>query len=290
MSLIGRAQDEDRNLRRQQAKAHFYAVANWWHFSGSALAIALALVSPVVLLQRPSEGPLLGAVAGVWVFVSRLLFEPVKQRYQLKGAAAQELFDCDVLAFPWNATLVREPADEEIRKASGSFPQADDLERHRSWYPTKVDLAWPESVLTCQRSNAVWARRQHHAYGIFLLVVSGMWGVAGIVLAIVHNTSLAEYLTTVALPSLPAVLDATELAKKHFLASGRRQHLEDETDRLLDNVGGVSTDDLREIQDEIFELRRDAPPVAGWFYRILAKSYEQDMTYAAEQRAGRVSQ
>jgi hypothetical protein len=133
MAAIGSVQDQERSLCLQQAKAHFYAVANYWHFAGSALAIVLALVSPVVLLVWPKEGPLLGAVAGVWVFASRLLFEPIKQRYQQRGAAAQELFDCDVLGLPWNGTLARRPANEDIRKASRSFPKPKQLDRHKRW-------------------------------------------------------------------------------------------------------------------------------------------------------------
>ena len=280
MADIGVAQDQVRNLRRQLAKHRYYTVGNRWHFSGSALAIALALVSPVVLLVWPNEGPLLGAVAGVWVFASRLIFDPIKKAYQLKGATAQEMFDCDVLGLPWNASLTRRLADEDIRSASKAATDPGTLERHKRWYPTDTDLSWPASVLTCQRSNAVWGRRQHRSYGWLLVVAAGLWILAGIVLALVRSVSLAEYLTTVALPSLPAVLDATELAKKHFEAAANRQSLEDQLSPMLSSKD-VEVADLREIQDQVFGLRRDAPPVAGWFYRVIRSNYESDMRYAA---------
>jgi hypothetical protein len=194
------------------------------------------------------------------------------------------LFDCDVLGLPWNDTLTRQPADEDIRSASKAARTPDTLEQYKRWYPTDLDMSWPASVITCQRSNAVWGRRQHRSYGVLLVAAATLWTVFGVALAVFHKSSLAEYLTTIALPSLPAVLDATELAKKHFQASDRRQLLEDECNRLL-NAATVESDDLREVQDQIFGLRRDAPPVAAWFYKILANSYEEDMRYAAHERA-----
>lgn len=286
MHDISVSQDSNHNLRRQEAKDHFYKIGNRWHFWGTSAAIVLALASPLVLVYEPDWGPLLGAIAGVWIFMSRLLFEPLKQGYQLKGASAQEMFDCDVLGLTWNDVLIRQPSEEEIRSASKGFQDSKSTKRHCGWYPTDVDIAWPRSVITCQRSNAVWARRQHNVYGSFLLVSAFAWAIFGMVIALVQQATLAGYLTTIALPSLPAVLDAIDLSKKHFLASSRLQHLEDETNTMFDK-NDCSHEALREIQDQIFDLRRDAPPVAGWFYWILSSTYEEDMRYAARERVGR---
>jgi len=285
MSDIRVSQNAERNLRRQQAKDRFYSIGNRWHFGGAGVAIMMALASPFVLLYCPGLGPLLGAAAGIWIFTSRLLFERLNQRRRVCGATAQEHFDCDVLDLEWNGALVERLSDEEIHRAGVGFEKADATEKHSNWYPAKVDMAWPASVITCQRSNAVWARRLHQAYASFLFVAAGSWFVFGVILSLVHKASLADYLTTVLLPSLPAVLDSTDLAQQHRAAAGRRLNIERLTNRLLE-ADGVTREDLREVQDQIFELRRDEPPVAGWFYQILKGRYEQDMQFAAAQRAG----
>jgi hypothetical protein len=290
MTDIRQAQNANRNLRRQLAKAHFYKVGNRWHFAGTVIALVLALGSPFVLVYKPTLGPTLGAAAGIWIFLARILFEPVKERYQTKGATAQELFDCDVLGLTWNDALIRIPADEDIYGASHAFDSSERrhrelVENAKGWYAADVDMPWPKSVITCQRSNAVWARRQHRDYGVLLFVVASSWGIAGIFIALANGATLAAYLTTIALPSLPALLDATELSRRHLKASAQRQTLEATTEALF-NKTATTDDDLREVQDQIFELRRDAPPVAGWFYRLLRPRYEAAMTYAAKQRAG----
>jgi hypothetical protein len=85
---------------------------------------------------------------------------------------------------------------------------------------------------------------------------------------------------------VPGFLDAIELSKKHFLAAIRRRHLEDKTNTMFSDTS-VSHEVLRELQDQVFNLRRDASPVPGWFYRLLKTDYEEDMRYAAKAREGR---
>lgn len=278
MSEIGTAQDLDVNLRRKLASGCYYKRAKRLHFAGWALAVAFALASPVVLLLKPDLGPILGALAGAWVFLSRFLLEPTKQGLQLTGARAQEQFDCEVLALPWNDTLAHQLSEEEIRKASGSMKGADKAKR---WYPTDQELPWPHSVLVCQRSNAVWARRQHQAFGWTLAVAAVTWALIGIAIAIAYTASLAQYLTTIALPSLPALLDASEMSRRHREAADRRQALEDQANALLAS-NAPDEQALREVQDQLFTLRRDEPLVPEWFYKILKADYEEDMRYAAE--------
>lgn len=281
---IAKLQDDQYSLRRQAAKAHFYTVAKRWHLMGAVVASLLALASPLVLFFKPELGPLLGALAGIWIFLARILFEPVRQYYQTKGAAAQESFDCHTLGVGWNYALVEVPAEEDIRSASRAIEKRANVDKYKGWYPTTDDVAWPRSVIICQRSNAVWARRQHHSYAIFLGSAAAAWAILGILVAVLDNASLTQYLTTICLPSLPALLDAAELTKNHLKASRRRQLLERETDSLFKRNSATNSD-LRKIQDQIYELRQDAPPVAEWFYRMVARRYGEDMAFAASERA-----
>ena len=277
MGQIGKTQNEDPNLRRYLAARHYYRQARWLHLGGVFFTTLLALASPFVLLFSPGVGPTLGAVAGGWLFVSRILFEPIKRGLQLRGATAQEMFDCSIFELSWNDSLVRRLPEEEIRAASGSMKGVDKV---RDWYPTDEEMDWPTSVIVCQRSNAVWARRQHHAYGWFLVIVATLWGIIGVAVAVLDGATLAEYLVTIGLPSLPALLDATEYARAHFTDASRRQLIEDEIDALLRSDGGTELD-LREIQDQLFNLRREAQLVPELFYKALRRRFENDMRYAA---------
>lgn len=277
---IARNQNQDAILRFMLASRHYYARARWIQYLGTWGAIAFALAAPVVLLFYPDRGPLLGALAGLWIFASRLGLSRLRASYQRKGATAQEQFDCAVFRLDWNKTIAVPLSPEEIRHASGNMNGIDAI---RNWYATPGKVDWPRSVTLCQRANAVWARRQHHLFGVVLYVAATTWAVVGILIAVWQDASLSQYLTTIALPSLPALLDATDLAQEHIESSWARGRIEVRLDGLLDD-GTATNLDIREVQDELFDLRKSSPIVPEWFYKIIKPGYEEDMTYAAETR------
>jgi len=288
MRDIGAAQNEEINLTRQLAARRLYSDAKFLHFFGSTISFLLPLAVPFFVLDAPDIAEFLGAFAGLWIFVSRVLLVPWRDKWRLMGARAQEMFDCNVLALEWNPALADPLAHEDIHAAARRAKRKTIKKRKPwrvgDWYPTNTDADWPKSVLICQRSNAVWARRQHGGYGWLLVGVAALLFVAGIIFGLSQELSLAAYLSTIALPSLPALLDATEEAKEHFKASEARQRLERETQAQLDGDGEASLR-LRGLQDQLFSLRHSAPLVPDWFYRLRREKLESDMRDAAKEIA-----
>jgi hypothetical protein len=274
-------------LHRQAAARRYYADAKLLHFFGTTISVLLALAVPFFVWLWPQAGVALGALAGAWIFASRLLLVPLRDRRQFQGALAQEMFDCDVLGLDWNPGLGDALASEDVL---GTAARAEKRGGGRGkapwgtgdWYPTESDATWPTSVLMCQRSNAVWARRQHDGYGWLLAALAACWAIAGIIIGLLANASLATYLTTIALPSLPALLDASEEARSNFRASGARHRLES---AIAQELGNTSTDAsrLRAFQDQVFYLRRAAPLVPDWFYRLRRSRLDADMRAAANE-------
>jgi hypothetical protein len=289
LAAIAETQNDDTSLRYQLAKAHFYGWAKILYFAGAALTLALALVAPLVLLFRPGLGPTLGAIAGAWIFVSRLMLEPFRRAYQLKGATAQEYFDCRVLGLPWNEAAVRPLPDEEISSASRAGGRSKKtFDQAKDWYAAAgFQLEWPRSVLSCQRSNAVWACRQHRTYGLAVAGAAIAWFIVGVVVAVADGAALGSYLVTILLPSMPAFLDASELSRAHSDAARDRALIRDQMDGLLPD-GTAGTPEMRDIQDQLFRLRCDAPQVPDWFYNVIRPGYEEDMKYAVEELIARL--
>jgi hypothetical protein len=275
---IAHRQDDDRNLRRQLAARRYYSLAKGVRFLGQSVSTGLALTSPLVLWLQPDLGPKLAAIAGLWIFVSRFLVVRLQRSLVEKGAVAQEVFDCTVFGLDWNPVLAREPAQEDIRRASER--SLGRIDRVKAWYPCTAAADWPLSVLVCQRSNAVWARRQHTYYGFALCGAVAVWIVFGVGVAAAESASLVEYLTIIALPSLPALLDWAELAEGHLEAATKRGDLEQQIGGLV-REGDAHEADLREIQDGLFDLRRSGQLVPDWFYKLIRKSFERDMQGAA---------
>jgi SMODS-associating 4TM effector domain len=284
LTEIAKTQNDATSQGFQLAKAYYYTCSKWLYFGGASLTLTLALVAPFVLLFWPTAGPALGAIAGLWIFVSRLVLDPFRRGYQLNGARAQEAFDCRVLGLTWNEALTRPLPPEDINGAKRRAARwKKRVEQASNWYAASdLSLNWPKSVLACQRSNAVWACRQHRSYGWVVAAAAIVWFVVGLVVAAFDDTTLGAYLVTILLPSMPAFLDASELSKSHQTAAIDRELVRDRVDELLKSGSG-SRQDLREIQDQLFRLRRDAPQVPEWFYRIIRPGYEEDMRHAVTQ-------
>lgn len=279
MPEIAERERAEINRIRRAAKTRFYARADRAGLIGFTGSLLLALCAPVALLFFPVAGPALGAAAGAWIFITRFGLERLRCEWQLKGVCAQEEFDTEVLGIEWNDSLARRLAPEEIRGAAGSLC---DEQGFKSWYPTEGQDSWPTSVLICQRSNAVWASRQHRSFALLLRAVTISWGAIGIGVSILHGASLQEYLTTILLPSLPGLLDATEISNRHFDLASRREAISEDLVALI-RAGGATQSQIRETQDRLFALRRDGIPVPKRFYRHIREDYERDMRFGAEQ-------
>lgn len=295
MPEIARAEAEQINLYRNAAATAFYRRAKFFSFLGSGVAALLALLVPVAIFVLPSWGPALGAVSAGWLFFSRFGLERFRREWQSQGALAQEAYDCAVLGLVPNPALGVLLTPEEIRAGAAAHqarlqrapwwkPWADPPEPapRRSWYPSEGAEAWPLSVLLCQRSNAVWAARQHRSYAYLLSIAVIGWGAFGIALALLHGAELSEYLTTILLPSLPAFLDTTENAGAHLEASTRRANLGEVIKARIDGDQATESD-LREIQDELFALRRHQVHVPEAYYKRIKADYERDMRFGAAQ-------
>lgn len=111
------------------------------------------------------------------------------------------------------------------------------------------------------------------------------WFIVGIVVAACDSASLVEYLTIIAFPSLPALLDTAELAERHIEFSRGRQSQEEQMEDLRQR-GDANEDELRKLQDNLFDLRRNGPLVPEWFYKWIRDRYEEDMKAGADDFSG----
>jgi hypothetical protein len=299
MPEIAHAEAVEKNRYRNAAATTFYRRAKLYSFLGKGIAGLLALAAPVAILAAPSAGPVLGAIAAGWLFLSRIGLDRFRREWQRQGALAAEAYDCGVLGIDWNPALGTALEPEEIRAGAAAkearqkrgprwpwekswWPWKQEDTKARSWYPSEGQEQWPLSVLLCQRSNAVWAARQHKSYAYLVGIAAVLWGAFGVIAALVKGAELSEYLITVLLPSLPAFLDAIENVDAHSDAANRRTALSMTIRDLIDG-GEAEEPQLRDIQDELFRLRCEYTHVPEAFYHRIKADYERDMRYGAAQ-------
>ncbi|KAB2813055.1 hypothetical protein F9L07_15280 [Pimelobacter simplex] len=278
MPEIRAAQNATENLRLQAAARRLYSRTKLLDGLGLTFSLALALAAPVIASMSDRAGLWVAALAGVWLFASRLVLAPIARRVQRSAAGVQDSFDAAVLGTPCGRSLATPVSGEEIHAATREV----DLDRYRNWYPAESTSTWPLSVALCQRANAVWARRQHRLYGRLLTGATVAVTALGITVAITNAQSLQTYLAVILLPSLPLLLDASELAGAHRAAARKRGAIEaalDEFCRAPDPA--TASDTVSAAQRDLLELRSRGPLVPDWLYRLVAPRYDDDMRFAA---------
>lgn len=268
-----------------RADTRFYVRAKRFHALRVAGTLVLALLAPVILFWRPGWGDVVGALAGAWVLVGRTVLSWFEDRAVQKAVTIQEEFDVELFGLAWNDGLAGpKVAPEDIYSAAQKI-QGKKIERLRNWYPEADAAPWPLNVILCQRSSAVWGRRGHYWYAIFVLGLGIAWFVAGLVMTAAAHVTLTGYLIKVFLPSQPAFLDTIDLFRGHLRQSQAKEALELKTMDLWNtgvaNPGSVSEQDCREVQDQTYALRRRGIQIPQLIYRLRRKQDEQAMRAAA---------
>jgi hypothetical protein len=284
-------QNTGESLELLRAFSWRYQMAKRWHFVRILGTLLLAAAAPVVTFWIPSATDAVAALAGVWILVARVALSSAENRDLRRGAIIQELFDTRLFRLGWNASLVGvTPAPEDISDAASRVRDDSSL---RNWYASTGNARWPLDVLLCQRSSAAWGRRAHGAYAYTILGIGLAWLVAGVIMGVVAHLSLADYLVKIFLPSQPAFLDTADLFLSHLNRSHDKERLEHNIDELFAtgaiDLSRVSAEDCRRIQDNAFQLRRDGPQVAEWFYRLRRGRDERAMRAAVARLLDRVS-
>jgi hypothetical protein len=274
---ITQRQDKPEHLQRLLAYSRYYQVAHRWRRARAFGTFVLAAIGPVISLFIPATTDLVAAISAGWLVLGRTLLTWMEQRSTLDAVRVQELYDTNLFHLPWNEALVgRSPSPDDVAAAAAHI--TDDT-GYRNWYSIELgDTAWPADVLLCQRQSMVWSRQDHRAYGSTILAAGVSWFVLGVVIALLRDLTLADYLVKIFLPSAPAFLDSMELARSHWQHAAGRQQIEHKINDLWRayavNADAVVVAACREVQDAAYLLRRDGPRVPQRFYTFRRKSSE----------------
>jgi hypothetical protein len=258
------------------------------------VSMLLAAAAPILSLASLTAAGVVGAIAGVWVVASRLLLIPIEQRHVRLAVRIQERFDTRLFDLPWADSMAGPtPSEEDVADAARRLQSDDRVARQHQegWYPSTDGIPPPVNVLVAQWSSVAYGRHQSGAYFHVLAATIAVVTVGVVAVGVIVGMTLTEWLVTFALPSLPAALDASEIADAHRRIADAKQRDEDELLQPLWNhelaaPGTLTWEDCRRVQDESFRLRSRGLQVPEWFFwRRRARSEANMHDAAAARRA-----
>lgn len=268
---IGEAQNSERCLALQRA----IRVAHGHAQRANALSLVVSLVVAALSVPNKFLPGITGTVTVIgvlWAAGYALFVSPWSDRYLRTSASLQEMFDVAVFNLPWNSVTVGDRVpDDEVSRLSRRF-RGD--ERALRDYYLAGNVPAPYDVLFCLEQNLAWGSRVRRRFADLLVALVLLWAAVGVVIGIgVHNT-VGDLVTGWFVPSLGLLLVCLDTYDAQVSITLER-------DRVLGLVRAIYDDPgspvlasepafitfARQIQDVLFQLRRQQPRVPNWFFR-----------------------
>lgn len=290
-ATIKERQNEPDALRLLIAQRRLYRKAKRWLGLRWIGMVIIGIAAPLVAVAWPMYAVVAGAVSGLWLFIGRTLLLWAQGSVTARAASLQEQFDFYVFQMPDSANRSTMPTLEEICDVAGPdnlITATAAKEKLIDWYPIDTRNTGAAAVAIAQRANASYTDRLLRSTAIVWAVASTVWTLALIVLSVIINLSLPTFLLGVMLPVLPAFLDVVQFVNSVWRSAAERRALSDGIEkRLNDDANPVEGQDLLVWQERLFDLRRSAPEIPDFLYKIRRKVNERAMHSAANQLSRR---
>ncbi len=292
MNNISTIQNDRESLQLLAAQRQSYSTAKTLATLQSVLSLGVPIMTALVVAAN-EELKVWGALAGLVVSLADvLLFEPFQKMFRDRAATIQEMFDCRVLALPWNAWLARPVDSEDVQASSRTFhaKRANDEALLHSWYPTTVSkLPLHLARLICQRANCRWDAQLRRFYA---------WGLGGAVFAVavfvvalglIRQMTIDHLVLAILAPLLPAILWGLREMRRQRESAVAADGLKLRAVTLWQDAISGRCDEAsceaqsRQFQDAIYIHRKRSPFVFDWVYWLFRARFEAQM-YASAQR------
>ncbi|EIV91907.1 S-4TM family putative pore-forming effector [Frankia sp. QA3] len=242
----------------------------------SLVVAGLGLAATLV----PAMTPTTVFVGALWAVTYAIFVVPWSGRHLQTSATLQEMFDVVLFNLPWNAVVAgdRVPEDE-LSRLSRRFRH--DESRLRDYYLVAA-VPPPYDMLFCLEQNLAWGSRVRRRFAAALVAVVTLWCAAGVVVGIVTNSTISELASGWFVPSFGLLLLCLDTYRAQISITSERTRVlgllraasEDATSPALATEPALTLF-TRQIQDVLFQLRRQQPRVPNWFFQ---RFHDSDMT------------
>lgn len=280
---IAQLQDSSRsiNLLRAISGAHGHT-----QFAQMASLVVSFLVAGLSVLARlvPAAAPALALTGAVWAATYALLVIPWRNQYLRTSATLQEMFDVALFDLAWNQVMVgdRVPEDE-VSRLSRRYRR--DEARLRGYYLV-ADVPAPYDVLFCLEQNLAWGSRVRRRFANVLVAVVVLWCGTGVAVALATGETVSRLLSEWFVPALGLLLLCLDTFRAHVSVTQERTRVlglvravaDDPASPVLASPDSFATF-ARQVQDVLFQTRRQQPRVPTWFFQRFHDSDAADFRY-----------
>ncbi len=285
-TIISKAQNLPENIDLLVAQRRLYSDAKRARGFRTVGSLIAAIPLPILGVMVSSSQSLVTVMGGLWLLAALVLMLVFVRGKTSDGTRVLEEFDVRVFSLPWNERIAGKRVISELVTNAMRRSRVDHSQL-RDWYPPIVgEVPWPLSVLVCQRAAVVWDWRLRRAYGWLILVSTLGLFFASVLVALLMQYTVAQWLLVLALPMASAFTGGTQTAFSNLGDAAQQSEMHDRLDedwrRALREHISLTSEESRQHQDCRFMHRLVASPIPDWWYRALRGRYETDMAVTAE--------
>jgi hypothetical protein len=224
----------------------------------------------------------------VFAIILEKIFEIYIDRCKKTAASIQEDFDTTIFPLAENELLNTTYVDNDIiRKYSKKDKNnTKKVERVTNWYSKEIkNIDTNIAILFCQRMNICYDQNIKKKYNILLITLSILTFFILLGFSLSNNFSLMKFMIEVVLPSIPIF---TFTYKEFNTSLESVDNLQKLREIIEENLNTISIDDsidieeLRRIQDRIYQNRILSPLIPDFIYSFLWSGLEDQMNYSVK--------
>lgn len=286
-------QNLDINIDRLLAQRRLYSNAKVMQY----ILIAITVIIPISIAfianfsnLKIDDKSWIYAICTIIVIFGEKVLEIFIGRNKKKAASIQEKFDTSIFGIPENELLDSVFVDlDVIRKYSKKDKQSiNKVARVSNWYSSKIDrLQTNIAILFCQRMNISYDQNIKNKYNKLLIFIAILTFTTLLIIALINDLSLKKFIVEVILPSMPIFCFTYNETNKIIESVDNLQKLREIIETKLDLLSineTVEINELRNIQDRIFNNRILSPLIPDFIYNYLWTELEDEMNYSVENR------
>lgn len=191
-----------------------------------------------------------------------------------KGAVLKEEFDTTLFKLPWKSTI-KKTDHTEISKLSLRYRGKE----IKDWYSPSLseDISHNISIAVFQHSNTSWDIELRIKYRSWLI---GFVVAYTIILWIflIYNNADGKTIFSTFFSILSFYTHFINLIRGHSETINKRKEISALLDDIIHNKKHITTEVIRDIQDEIYFTRQESAKVPNFFFRI----YQKQMNMVTE--------
>lgn len=286
-------QNLDVNIDRLLAQRRLYSNAKIMQY----ILIAITVIIPVLIAfvtnfsnLRIDDTSWIYTIYAIVVIFGEKILEIFIDRNKKTAASIQEKFDTNIFDIPENELLNSVFIDHDIvRKYSKKDKlNANKTSRVTNWYSTRIDcLQTNIAILFCQRMNICYDQNIKKKYNKLLISLSVLTFITLLIISLTNDFSLKKFIIEVILPSIPILNFTYKEINQNIESVDNLQKLREIIENKLSSLSRNDTieiEELRNIQDRIFNNRILSPLIPDFIYKILWTELEDEMNYSVENR------